>query len=325
MQRLGGDGAAAGRRRLRPQPGRAGQVPRRLARRRARAGRPAGLRVRLRRRPRPRQASADGRERLAPRRPRRGSPATTRAARTRWRSSPRSVPGVSVPHEVRVDRRDAIREAIAAARAGDVVLLAGKGHEPYQEIAGRRVPFSDVGRSARGARRGGSHDAASPKRPPALGANVVGRDVRFASVSTDTRTIERGRAVRRAARRALRRPRVPRRGARERRGRGDGRASRRPRRRRRPECRCSRSATRASPSARSPSTGAGGSASRSIARHRLQRQDHGEGDARGVPARALRRAAGARDARQPQQRHRPAADAAAAARRSTPSPCSRSA
>jgi UDP-N-acetylmuramoyl-L-alanyl-D-glutamate--2,6-diaminopimelate ligase len=53
-------------------------------------------------------------------------------------------PGVSVPHEVRVDRRDAIRAAIAAARAGDVVLLAGKGHEPYQEIAGRRVPFSDM-------------------------------------------------------------------------------------------------------------------------------------------------------------------------------------
>ena len=53
-------------------------------------------------------------------------------------------PGVSVPHEVRVDRRDAIGEAIAAARAGDVVLLAGKGHEPYQEVAGRRVPFSDM-------------------------------------------------------------------------------------------------------------------------------------------------------------------------------------
>jgi UDP-N-acetylmuramoyl-L-alanyl-D-glutamate--2,6-diaminopimelate ligase len=53
-------------------------------------------------------------------------------------------PGVSVPHEIRVDRREAIGAAIAAARAGDVVLLAGKGHEPYQEIAGRRVPFSDM-------------------------------------------------------------------------------------------------------------------------------------------------------------------------------------
>ncbi len=53
-------------------------------------------------------------------------------------------PGVTVPHEVRVDRREAIAAAIAAARSGDVVLLAGKGHEPYQEIAGRRLPFSDA-------------------------------------------------------------------------------------------------------------------------------------------------------------------------------------
>jgi UDP-N-acetylmuramoyl-L-alanyl-D-glutamate--2,6-diaminopimelate ligase len=53
-------------------------------------------------------------------------------------------PGVSVPHDVRVDRRVAIAAAIAAARAGDVVLIAGKGHEPYQEIGARRVPFSDA-------------------------------------------------------------------------------------------------------------------------------------------------------------------------------------
>ncbi len=52
--------------------------------------------------------------------------------------------GVTVAHEVRVDRREAIAAAIAAARAGDVVLVAGKGHEPYQEIAGRRLPFSDA-------------------------------------------------------------------------------------------------------------------------------------------------------------------------------------
>jgi UDP-N-acetylmuramoyl-L-alanyl-D-glutamate--2,6-diaminopimelate ligase len=54
------------------------------------------------------------------------------------------VPGVNAPHEIRLDRRDAIRAAVAAARAGDVVLVAGKGHEPYQEIAGRRHPFSDA-------------------------------------------------------------------------------------------------------------------------------------------------------------------------------------
>jgi UDP-N-acetylmuramoyl-L-alanyl-D-glutamate--2,6-diaminopimelate ligase len=58
-------------------------------------------------------------------------------------------PGVSVPHEIRVDRREAIGAAIAAARAGDVVLLAGKGHEPYQEIGERRVPFSDADEARR--------------------------------------------------------------------------------------------------------------------------------------------------------------------------------
>lgn len=42
------------------------------------------------------------------------------------------------------DRGVAIRQAVAAARARDVVLIAGKGHEPYQEIAGVRRPFDDL-------------------------------------------------------------------------------------------------------------------------------------------------------------------------------------
>jgi UDP-N-acetylmuramoyl-L-alanyl-D-glutamate--2,6-diaminopimelate ligase len=42
------------------------------------------------------------------------------------------------------DRRRAIALAIHAAHAGDVVLIAGKGHEPYQEIAGVRHPFDDL-------------------------------------------------------------------------------------------------------------------------------------------------------------------------------------
>jgi UDP-N-acetylmuramoyl-L-alanyl-D-glutamate--2,6-diaminopimelate ligase len=41
------------------------------------------------------------------------------------------------------DRQVAIFSAVHHARAGDVVLLAGKGHETYQEIAGTRHPFSD--------------------------------------------------------------------------------------------------------------------------------------------------------------------------------------
>jgi UDP-N-acetylmuramyl tripeptide synthase len=41
------------------------------------------------------------------------------------------------------DRQVAIFSAVHHARAGDVVLLAGKGHETYQEIAGTRHPFND--------------------------------------------------------------------------------------------------------------------------------------------------------------------------------------
>ena len=41
------------------------------------------------------------------------------------------------------DRREAIRTAAALARPGDIILAAGKGHEPYQEIAGVRHHFDD--------------------------------------------------------------------------------------------------------------------------------------------------------------------------------------
>jgi MurE/MurF fusion protein len=46
--------------------------------------------------------------------------------------------------EVEVDRAQAIQRAVTAATDSDVVLLAGKGHEAYQESLGVRTPFSDV-------------------------------------------------------------------------------------------------------------------------------------------------------------------------------------
>lgn len=42
-----------------------------------------------------------------------------------------------------VDRREAIRAAVMMAASGDVILVAGKGHEPYQEIKGEKTHFDD--------------------------------------------------------------------------------------------------------------------------------------------------------------------------------------
>lgn len=47
-------------------------------------------------------------------------------------------------HQVEVDRASAIYQAIDNARFGDVVLIAGKGHEKFQDIKGHKIPFSDA-------------------------------------------------------------------------------------------------------------------------------------------------------------------------------------
>jgi UDP-N-acetylmuramoyl-L-alanyl-D-glutamate--2,6-diaminopimelate ligase len=41
------------------------------------------------------------------------------------------------------DRREAIGAALANARAGDLVVIAGKGHETYQVLRNRTIPFDD--------------------------------------------------------------------------------------------------------------------------------------------------------------------------------------
>lgn len=46
-------------------------------------------------------------------------------------------------YEVEPDRRRAIEKALAMAKPGDMVLIAGKGHEPYQEIGKTMLPFDD--------------------------------------------------------------------------------------------------------------------------------------------------------------------------------------
>lgn len=49
----------------------------------------------------------------------------------------------SPAHAVCSDRAQAIAQAVASSHAHDVVLIAGKGHEDYQEVRGQRLPFSD--------------------------------------------------------------------------------------------------------------------------------------------------------------------------------------
>lgn len=51
--------------------------------------------------------------------------------------------GMKKPGQVMVDREAAIHWAVEHALAGDIILIAGKGHEEYQDINGVKRPFSD--------------------------------------------------------------------------------------------------------------------------------------------------------------------------------------
>jgi UDP-N-acetylmuramoyl-L-alanyl-D-glutamate--2,6-diaminopimelate ligase len=63
------------------------------------------------------------------------------------------------------DRALAIDTAVMAADAADVILVAGKGHEDYQEAAGRRRPFSDLAQARAALARRSGNTAASPGVP----------------------------------------------------------------------------------------------------------------------------------------------------------------
>jgi UDP-N-acetylmuramoyl-L-alanyl-D-glutamate--2,6-diaminopimelate ligase len=67
--------------------------------------------------------------------------------------APRSTPCLAIP-----DRKVAIERAVREARPGDLVLIAGKGHEKYQVIGDRVLPFDDVevARATLARRRDGS-------------------------------------------------------------------------------------------------------------------------------------------------------------------------
>jgi UDP-N-acetylmuramoyl-L-alanyl-D-glutamate--2,6-diaminopimelate ligase len=52
--------------------------------------------------------------------------------------------GASGNYRVIEDRQEAIQQSVEGANVADILLIAGKGHEQYQEIAGKKYPFSDV-------------------------------------------------------------------------------------------------------------------------------------------------------------------------------------
>ncbi|MGZ5713927.1 MAG: bifunctional UDP-N-acetylmuramoyl-L-alanyl-D-glutamate--2,6-diaminopimelate ligase MurE/UDP-N-acetylmuramoyl-tripeptide--D-alanyl-D-alanine ligase MurF [Caldimonas sp.] len=102
------------------------------------------------------------------------------------------------------NRAEAIRHAVLSAAGPDVVLIAGKGHETYQDVAGAKFPFSDVAQAAKalaereaGAQRGGADDPAMASLAEAAaglpGARLVGDPgTAFLRVHSDTRTLRPG-------------------------------------------------------------------------------------------------------------------------------------
>ena len=97
------------------------------------------------------------------------------------------------------NRAEAIRHAVRSAAAADVILLAGKGHEDYQDIGGVKHPFSDAAHAeaalaARAALAGTAPMTTLGEAAASLpGANLVGDpSLAFARVHSDTRSLRPG-------------------------------------------------------------------------------------------------------------------------------------
>ncbi|MCB6183492.1 UDP-N-acetylmuramoyl-L-alanyl-D-glutamate--2,6-diaminopimelate ligase [Leeia sp. TBRC 13508] len=96
-------------------------------------------------------------------------------------------------YEVIADRKNAIRRAIATAKAGDIILVAGKGHEDYQIIGKTKYHFDDV-EEATLALLNAPQDSMTALSYVAkvVGGALIGQDVAFNSVTHDTRLVKSG-------------------------------------------------------------------------------------------------------------------------------------
>lgn len=112
------------------------------------------------------------------------------------------VSGMTKPPLIEPDRARAIAQAVCSAGEGDIVLLAGKGHENYQEVAGIKMPFSDVEVAKNALKQSALNKAALKQHGSkmmvlsevaiALNAKHTGADIQFDSVGSDSRNIKAG-------------------------------------------------------------------------------------------------------------------------------------
>lgn len=95
---------------------------------------------------------------------------------------------------VQVDRARAIESALHEAAAADVVLIAGKGHEDYQDVGGQKLPFSDALEARRAlAARVGMNLSLTDAAAMLPGATLVGDGAtQVQRVCTDTREVQAG-------------------------------------------------------------------------------------------------------------------------------------
>lgn len=104
--------------------------------------------------------------------------------------------GMKQAFAVLPDRATAIERAIESMQAKDVLLIAGKGHEPYQEIAGQRLPFSDLEQARNalsGWRKKGMMSLAQAAEACGGHLALPGQEhIEFRAVSTDTRRLQAG-------------------------------------------------------------------------------------------------------------------------------------